>query len=321
MARSSQTHPRLISLAGTFYLIDHSLALASLTRPSQKTAPNKEATRIWWCPTGPLTSLPIHAAGIYNSSEAICLADYAVSSYIPTIATLTERTKGSDVRAPRSARAKPTTAGLLIISQPNTPGCTPIPGTTVEADHVSRELQLSGIPSLWLDGEKATTDAGLRGMEDFQCLHLACHATQRQDRPLQSGFYLHDGRLELANIIKSNFRHADLAFLSACQTSTGSAAVPEEAVHLAAGMLSAGYRGVVATMWSIQDEYAPQVAGDFYHYLLENGKAPDEEPLGGNFDGSMAAYALQDATRRLRERLDGSDNSFLTWVPYVHFGM
>jgi hypothetical protein len=74
-------------------------------------------------------------------------------------------------------------------------------------------------------------------------------------------------------------------------------------------------------MWSIQDEYAPQVAGDFYRYLLESNKASVEGHSDANMDGSMAAYALQDATRRLRERLDGSDISFLTWVPYVHFGL
>ena len=46
---------------------------------------------------------------------------------------------------------------------------------------------------------------------------------------------------------------ADLALLSACQTSAGDEKLSEEVIHLAAGMLAAGYRGAVATMWSIRD--------------------------------------------------------------------
>ncbi|KAJ6487356.1 hypothetical protein DFH09DRAFT_841575, partial [Mycena vulgaris] len=41
--------------------------------------------------------------------------------------------------------------------------------------------------------------------------------------------------------------------LSACQTARGAKGLQEESVHLAAGMLLAGYRGVIATMWSIMD--------------------------------------------------------------------
>jgi hypothetical protein len=45
---------------------------------------------------------------------------------------------------------------------------------------------------------------------------------------------LHDGGLELSEIIKMKLVGADLAYLSACQTSTGDEKLSEEAVHLAA---------------------------------------------------------------------------------------
>jgi tetratricopeptide (TPR) repeat protein len=41
--------------------------------------------RLWWLPTGPLTFLPLHAAGVYTGKRAECLSDYAVSSYVPTL--------------------------------------------------------------------------------------------------------------------------------------------------------------------------------------------------------------------------------------------
>lgn len=72
-------------------------------------------------------------------------------------------------------------------------------------------------------------------------VHFACHAIQDPQDPLKSCFHLHDGWLELLEIMKQRLKNTDHAFLSACQTSTGYKNLPEEAVHLAAGMLAAGY--------------------------------------------------------------------------------
>jgi len=55
--------------------------------------------RIWWCPTGPLAFLPLHAAGIYSqnetSSPTSCISDYAGSSYTPTVSALLAKIKGN----------------------------------------------------------------------------------------------------------------------------------------------------------------------------------------------------------------------------------
>ncbi len=104
--------------------------------------------RIWWCPTGPLAFLPIHAAGIYPWSKGIatqCLADFAVSSYIPTVDALLKTQKSVENHA-----EAPT--GLLIVSQPNTPKQLPILGAADEANKIAGQLEKRGIPSLsrWL---------------------------------------------------------------------------------------------------------------------------------------------------------------------------
>ncbi|KAJ2927315.1 hypothetical protein H1R20_g9781, partial [Candolleomyces eurysporus] len=270
-------------------------------------------TRIWWCPTGPLTFLPLHAAGIYTSEIPETLSDYAVSSYIPTVAVLTERVKSTRIIPEEKS-------GLLLVSQPNAPGYPFIPGTRTEIERIAQKINESQatIRTLRLEDENATVKAGTEGMESYSCVHLACHASQDIEEPLKSGFYLHDGRLELSAIMKSHIKSAGFAFLSACQTSTGDHKLSEEAVHLAAGMLAAGYRSVVATMWSIQDKYAPEVAEDFYADLLLR----DSAGLGRNaIDGSNAAYSLHRAVRNLRARHGDSDALFLAWIPYVHFGL
>ena len=207
--------------------------------------------------------------------------------------------------------------GLLMISQPNTPGMSEIPFASLEVQKIKSLLETRGISCSTLDDEKATVHRLLEDMEHFPCIHLACHASQNMTTPLKSSIYLHDGHLELSAIMKKNLRNSNFAFLSACQTSKGDEKLPEEVVHLASGMLAAGYQSVVGTMWSIFDEHAPDLAEFFYENLLAN--ATDSE--GPMIDGKGAARALHKATQRLRESTSSSPNYFLIWVPYIHIGI
>ena len=264
--------------------------------------------RIWWCLSGPLAFLPIHAAGIYDGSNAgiaSTLSDFAISSYTPTVRALVD-----DVKRPRDSDKG--NSGLFMVSQPDTPHLPHIPGTTEEVRRVKQKLTSQGVQVLHLDSAAATVDRGIANMKVYSCIHFACHAQQNTEKPLKSGFFMYDGRLELSSIIQQHLVGADLAFLSACQTSAGDEKLSEEAVHLAAGMLAAGYRGAVATMWSIRDEYGPIIAEDFYSNLIQ-----DSERLSGEY----AARALHHATQNLRKSLGDSESALLTWVPYVHFGL
>ena len=82
---------------------------------------------------------------------------------------------------------------------------------------------------------------------------------------------------------------------------------------MAAGMLAVGFKGVVATMWSIRDDDAPVIVEAFYKELLEvrNAGVLRKGETG-------AAYALHEATRVLREKV--GEEKFMRWVPFVHFG-
>ena len=210
-----------------------------------------------------------------------------------------------------------------MISQSNTPDMPAIPATKTEIKSVQLLLDKHKISYIAMEDEEATLAAVLVGLKSNASVHLACHAIQDTREPLRSGFYLHDGRLELAEIMKKPLQRAQLAFLSACQTSAGNERLSEEAVHLAAGMLAAGYRGVVATMWSIQDKYGPVVAKDFYDSLMSGGLG-EKDGDGGHGDNSIdstgSARSLHFATTRLRDSLGTSEASFLAWVPYVHIG-
>ncbi|KAF5342467.1 hypothetical protein D9611_001083 [Ephemerocybe angulata] len=193
--------------------------------------------RIWWCLTGPLAFLPLHAAGLYGSEVPETIHNYAISSYTPNVSSLIARVRGSRLNDNQA------TSGLFLNSQPSPPGASPIPGTIREVRLINDMAGKTKVRAL-----KAEGDECLEYMEQYSSIYLACHASQDTIDPLQSRFIFHKGSLSLGAIIQRDLKNADLAFLSACETGTGEEKVSDEVVHLAAGMLAAGYCRVVATM-------------------------------------------------------------------------
>jgi hypothetical protein len=264
---------------------------------SMKISQTPEPPRIWWCATGPLAFLPLHAAGLYQTEElGAKIGDFFTSSYTPTLTAL--------LNAGRSTRIHQ--FQLLAIAQPSTPGQSALPNTTQELINIRKRAGSLAVTSL--EGNDATVGHVVQGMKESSWLHLACHGTQNATHPMQSAVLLQNGeRLELSDIIEIPLSHAEFAFMSACQTATGDKNLSEEAVHLAAGMLLAGYRGIIATMWSIKDDDAPLVADEVYARLFM-----DRQP-----DHTQAAYALHHAVQQLRQQ----NASFASWVPFIHVGM
>jgi CHAT domain-containing protein len=179
--------------------------------------------------------------------------------------------------------------------------------TKIELDYIRSHF--INRKHITLEGQEGTKRRVTQGMEDCNWLHLACHGVQRRDEPTKSALILEDGHLTLEEIIRLNLPDAEFAFLSACQTTTGDENLSEEAVHIAGAMLLAGYHGVVATMWSIQDDLAPEVADKFYSHILKDGERPDSQ---------KAAEALHMAVQKLRKK---AGVKLQDWIPFVHLGV
>ncbi|KAJ7898481.1 CHAT domain-containing protein [Mycena leptocephala] len=258
---------------------------------------------IW---VGPLIFLPIHAAGLYGKEDFFGskLSDYVISSYTPSLAALIQGFRPT----PQPVQGMQ----LLAIAQSFADGQSLIPGTRDEIKRI-QECARGKIPVCSLVEHEATVARVEEGMAKSSLVHFACHGIQDMHTPTESALLLAgSSRLTLKRIIQLSLPHADLAFLSACQTATGDRKLVES-VHLAAGMLLAGYRGVIATMWSIMDNDAPQVAEDVYEHLFKTSPP----------DPTRAAEALHLAVRNLRERSDseGKKKSFFDWVPFIHVGV
>jgi CHAT domain-containing protein len=196
---------------------------------------------------------------------------------------------------------------LLSVIQPSAPGVSHIPSTLEELKRI--QLHISDESHIILEGSEGIKTEVTAQMGNCNWLHLACHGMQRPDMPTKSALILQDGHLTLEEIIKLQLPNAELAFLSACQTTAGDEKLSEEAVHIAGAMLLAGYRGVAATMWSIRDDLAPEVADSFYAHLTEHNSRPD---------GRRAAEALHFSVQNLRKR---PGVLLLHWLPFVHLGV
>jgi CHAT domain-containing protein len=166
-----------------------------------------------------------------------------------------------------------------------------------------------GIEVSTLTGDDVTAEKVKKMMKQADWVHFACHGVQKIHEPNKSALLIADtSALTLSDIINLNLPPKGLAFLSACQTATGDDVLVDEALHLAAGMLFSGYQGVIATMWSIMDRDAPQVAKEVYNYLLA-----DPQP-----DVQKAADALNCAVSKLQA---SPHTSPLSWVPFIHIGV
>ena len=228
--------------------------------------------------------------------------DYVVSSYTPTLTALlsTRPPSAHRISVPR----------LLAVSLPATPRQCSLPGTVHEINAIQAIQASTGrLVITQLTDQASTVAAVLQGMEGCDWIHLACHGVQDATNATDSAFVLIDGKLTLKEIMRRSFSHTEFAFLSACHTAKWDEALLEEAVHLAAGMLMAGYGSVVGSMWSIRDDDGPIIAEYFYKYLIEEASG----------DSGRAAYALHCAVAHLRN-VRGEDD-FASWVPFIHLGI
>jgi CHAT domain-containing protein len=219
-----------------------------------------------------------------------------VSSYAPTLTALIE--------ASYPQRQAPRQMKLLAVALPKE---SRLPCVTREIEIIEKHAKDHTFSKLI--ESNATVQNVMEGMKESNWVHFACHGVQEISDPTKSALLLASkAHLTLLDMTKLSLPHAELAYLSACQTAMGVEKLSEEAVHLTAGMLSAGYRGVIGTMWSIMDDDAPIVADAVYAHLLKES----------NPDVTQAAFALHEAVKMLR---DVEKKSFFSWVPYIHVGI
>ncbi|WP_147437400.1 CHAT domain-containing protein [Micromonospora musae] len=250
--------------------------------------------RLWWCPTGLLTLLPLHAAAPMEGRDGVL--DRVVPSYTASLRALRR------ARDAAPAGGGPITSAL-VVGMPRTPGLADLPAVAREEGVVRRYLpQVTS-----LTGPAATPQAVLAALPRQPVVHLCCHGTQRLDAPTEGRLVLSGGPLQVRDLWRPAGTAAALAVLSACETVRGGAALADEALTLGTAFQLAGFRHVIGALWSISDALAAQLSAEFYARLA----------VPGGIDPERAAPALHHAVRRLRAVLPGRPD---LWAGYVHIG-
>ncbi|KAG9037156.1 hypothetical protein FRB95_006710 [Tulasnella sp. JGI-2019a] len=276
------------------------IIVAPIVTQLEDTLKLRRGSRIWWIPTSLTWSLPLHASGPYKEGERN-LPDRFTSSYTPTISALL---RARDGYQPINSTLGPR---LLIVAQAEAEGEARLPNILNEIACIQ---QLATNVTV-VEGHDCTRDIVLTRLLNTAWVHFACHGDQHLTEPFQSHFSLltRNAPLTLLDIIKTDLPEAELAFLSACHSAAGDKSTPDEAIHLAAGVLFAGFRSVIGTMWAMADEDRPTLAEEFYKYMFRNG--PEA------VDCREAARALSKAVRELRRTKVPMER----WINVVHYGM
>ncbi|MBB6472458.1 CHAT domain-containing protein [Sphaerisporangium rubeum] len=257
--------------------------------------PGASGPRLWWSPSGLLSFLPLHAAGHHTTSSAaapLTAMDRVISSYVPTVRSL------------EYARRQPVTHSSppLVVAMPVTPGHPPL--LAVERE-VTLLQDLFGAKAVI--GEQATREAVRSTLPDHPWVHFSCHARSDMDDPAQGFLALHDhetGGLTAGHVAALRLPHAELAFLSACETWQSGATLADKAIHLGSAFQLAGYRHVIATLWPVAAGASEQIADHFYNALKHDGL-------------TAAPGALHQVTRAIRDLVPEQPS---VWAAHVHSG-
>jgi CHAT domain-containing protein len=173
----------------------------------------------------------------------------------------------------------------------------PLPGTRREVEAIAalfaRAHKLLGPDA----SERRLAElAGAGGLQAYRYIHLATHAVVDPRRPLQSALVLAQdrlpdpleqaaaggrvsrGRLTAGDVLRTWRLDADLVVLSACDTALGRYSGGEGHLGFAQPLFLAGARGLVLSLWKVDDTATALLMRRFYEDLLGK-RAGLERPL------------------------------------------
>jgi len=234
--------------------------------------------------------LPVHAAWIVDrgslDDRRFPLIDRGVG-YIPNAQVL------------RAVAALPPTQlaqNVLVVAEPAS-AHPDLPASVAEAAAVER---------VWPSSRRAwQKDEVLRVIPGCTLAHFASHATSRPERPLRSSIEVAGGdSIEVHELMSVPFGSAPLCVLSGCETAAVTEAVPDEGTGLVSGLLAARARGVVASMWPV-DDAATNVLMTLLHQGLR--KDPDAQVALSRAQSRMRRMTISELRNVAPHVLDSGD--------------
>ena len=289
--------------------------------------PIRDHRRLVIVPSGPLHLMPFHALPF----DGAYLGTTRVASVLPSASVLPYAIGRSRPAIDR---------GALVVGNPAYApgrGLRQLPGTLVEARQVASRFNVTA-----LVGSEASEERVGKAAEHAAVIHLATHGMVSAIAPTTSSVALADsGELTVADLMGLAI-DADLVVLSACDTGRGDATLGGDVVGLVRGLLAAGARNAVVSLWPVDDE-ATCVLMDAFAQQLRTGRTIADALAAAQRSirtldaaGRSAAFsALAQATgtrlsagqqRAVRDTLledpgHADDTHPYWWAPFVHVGV
>jgi tetratricopeptide (TPR) repeat protein len=258
--------------------------------------------RIWWIPTGPLTTFPLHAAGYHDRASGQTVIDRVMSSYSPSIKAM--------IQSRRSQASSTVKEAVLAASeQPN------LLYVTEEVEKIRQLCQAMSLTPVDSSQSKKNIISHLLRCKIF---HFVSYGYTNES------YLTHNKHLSVTftNLFELNLRKSPpfLAYLSMWTTDPSYATrTIDQNIGLIRKCQLAGFRHVIGTLWNIT-ETGVNMATIIY-----------EEMRDSNLTDESVCRGLHNASRIFRDRWlttletrNGSDRASTrspSWIPYVHYGV
>jgi CHAT domain-containing protein/tetratricopeptide (TPR) repeat protein len=235
---------------------------------------------------GPSALVASHEVVIAPSGAAIAALRRETAGRRPAAKTLAifadpvfETDDPRVARASTRRRAAPPQAPVLVATLAGPANTRDVPGrlpqTRREAMAIAALLPASErrIVTDFAASRRAVLDGGLA---DYRIVHFATHGLIDAAQPGLSSLALSlvdergapvDGYLRMQDIYNQRLP-VDLVVLSACRTALGGEMRGEGLIGLTRGFMYAGARGVVASLWQVDDAATSALMTRFYRHLL-----------------------------------------------------
>jgi len=284
----------------------------------------ESAGRLVIVPYGPLHALPF---GVLPLDGQPLGFSHAIS-YLPAASLIAGRQLDAKIR-PR---------GILVVGDPAFskrahPELRRLPGAAVEAKAIGKIWQTDQV----LIDREADHGRVRAGIRDQSIVHIAAHGVLDPVAPSASAIILagrHD--LSVADWIGTRSK-LELAVLSACDSGRGSRTLGGDVVGLTRGMVAAGVRRSIVSLWPVHDIVACCLMASFHQKLVAT-RLPahalfdaQNDIRGASADDMLARYRALDGepemsrnrglrrytpVRRVRSRAVALDPDFIDdWSP------
>ena len=302
--------------------------------------------RVWWCPTGNASRLPLHAASSKSRNQSNSVMRRVVSSYTSSIKALIFSRSQASRRKGISLGSRGRTAVLCSVHATNIKGAGPWGGFQL-LENAPREIaEVKDIIEQTAGKDRSNNNPTTlltvpvddpnenrlvyylyppQSSPDQQypaLFHFAGHGYSDPTDPSKSCLFATDSPLEVSELVtlKLYEKAPILAYMSACSTGVnlngndGVGALTDEGIHVMGAMQLVGFMSVIGSLWKVQDSTSTRVAKMVYETWL-SGAEPGEVAWEKH---DALARCLHYAVMALRNTVPGFEGDPKTRVNFPH---